>query len=88
MDITKLEITKYFPLILGSARENPMTIVSAHTGSGKSLGIPRLFAKGENRVMVAVPTVLGVRDLFNKQKLFSPPIKVGTAAEGDVNYEL
>ena len=87
MDITKLEITKYFPLILGSARENPMTIVSAHTGSGKSLGIPRLFAKGENRVMVAVPTVLGVRDLFNKQKLFSPPIKVGTAAEGDVNYE-
>jgi len=79
--------------------DNPVIIVSASTGSGKSTLIPKYLSEygkqvvyrfpGQStipRIIVSVPTVVSAKLLYKYQSKISPDKSVGYAAEGDIHY--
>src|SRR6185437_12368678 len=65
-----LVIAKYVPQILKLIQENPVTKISAETGSGKSLGVPVFASKfigtsNPKPIFVTGPTRISVRNLYN-----------------------
>lgn len=81
-----MEIDKYIPQILDAIESNPIVSVSAPTGSGKSIGIPKGAAEQGFRIFVGVPTIAAARTLMTYQNKISPNIPVGFGAEGEKNY--
>jgi HrpA-like RNA helicase len=67
-------------------REN-YSVLIAPTGSGKSTLIPPAFAVCLNaKVFCSQPTIVAVEDTGRIIKKWYPTLKVGTASEGNVNY--
>ena len=86
MNLT-LKITPHLVPILKLISENAEVVVSAPTGTGKSLGIPWAVAKTGARIFVSVPTVTAALSLYETQKKLSSNVKIGFAAEGKVFYD-
>ena len=86
MNLT-LKITPHLVPILKLISENAEVVVSAPTGTGKSLGIPWAVAKTGARIFVSVPTVTAALSLYETQKKLSSDVKIGFAAEGKVFYD-
>lgn len=82
-----MQIIPYLPQIGKKISENAVTVVSAPTGSGKSIGIPSTFGQSGYRVFISVPTVTAARSLANYQKMITDNVTVGFAAEGEVRYD-
>lgn len=59
----KLAIDPYLNEIIQIVTKYPVTMISAPTGTGKSLGIPRAIANKGYRIIVSVPTVTAVHSL-------------------------
>lgn len=72
--------------ILEMVRDNPVSAIMAPTGSGKSVRCPAAMAKEGARVFVVEPTVVSVETLAYYVKELNPDLKVGKAAEGNVQY--
>lgn len=97
-NINSLYIHKFLPEILDKLENNKIIIIQSPTGTGKSLGIPKSFIEKYNksttsmsntkRIFISVPTIAAVFNLYETQKLLSPNIEVGYAAEGDIKYNI
>lgn len=81
-----LKITPHLVNILQLVANNPEVIVSAPTGTGKSLGIPWAVAQTGAKIFISVPTVTAAVSLSETQKKLSPNLAVGYAAESNVRY--
>ncbi len=81
-----LPINSHLPAISKLISTNPILVVSAPTGVGKSIGIPWYLARMGYRVLSAVPTVTAVESLAARQKQVNPSIAIGVAAESIVDY--
>jgi len=86
-----MEIVKDSASIFELASNNDFILVSAPTGSGKSIALPAFFAAHGYRCMVSVPTVVSAISLSNYQRYINKKsesnVRVGYAAEGDVKYD-
>lgn len=81
-----MQIIPYLSEIGQIISQNVVTIVSAPTGSGKSIGIPSSFGQSGVRIFISIPTITAARSLANYQKMVTPNVSVGFAAEGDIEY--
>lgn len=80
-------INSHIVPILKEVKRNPIVVVNAPTGSGKSLGIPMALGAINTRTFVSVPTRTAATSLYNTQKIMSSGnFEVGYAAEGDIMY--
>lgn len=86
MAASNLIITPHLPMILDSVKSNLVTQVTAPTGSGKSIGIPKMLGEAGYKVFVSVPTRVSAMSLCNYLKTISS-LRVGYAAEGNVYYD-
>jgi HrpA-like RNA helicase len=84
-----LAIAPQLPAIITLIRNEIFTIITAPTGSGKSLGIPAALAAAGFRVMISVPTRASVWSLVNIQRsrlTHAPWIPKGIALTDYVSY--
>lgn len=81
-----LIITEHLPPIVASIEKELTNQVTAPTGSGKSIGIPKALAEKGKRVFISEPTRISAITLSSFQRTLSPNISVGHAAEGQANY--
>lgn len=73
--------------ILRLIKSNKVVSVSAPTGSGKSLALPKSIAEEIGVCMVAIPTRTAVRSLVSYQKSVSPNLFIGSAADEIIEYD-
>jgi HrpA-like RNA helicase len=81
-----LVITPHLSSILEAVESNLVTQVTAPTGSGKSIGIPKMLGEAGYKVFVSVPTRVSAMSLCNYLGTIST-VRVGYAAEGNVCYD-
>lgn len=82
-----LPINNYLPEILESIANNPVTLVKAETGSGKSVYTLKAIAESGLSVFASVPTRLSASSLCDFVKTLNPNLSVGYAAEGTSVYD-
>lgn len=81
-----LPILNHIDKILTLIEDNLVVQINAPTGSGKSVGIPKILAEQNKRVFVSVPTRVSATSLHNYLNYLNPKISIGYAAEGNVMY--
>nr|QBK90319.1 MAG: ATP-dependent helicase [Pithovirus LCPAC102] len=86
IDISTLSISPYLDNIAKTILNYPATMISAPTGSGKSIGIPGIMAMMGYKIMVSVPTVTAAISLSNSSKLFFPKLKIGYTTGNKAYY--
>lgn len=82
-----MQIAEYLSSILEEISKYPVVSVISPTGSGKSVGIPAAISRLQVKCFVTVPTITAAISLSSYQKYVSPHVKVGYAAEGNVQYD-
>lgn len=63
-----MQITQYLPKIIEVISKNDVSMVTAPTGTGKSIGIPMALAASNKKVYIAVPTAIAAKSLCNYQR--------------------
>lgn len=83
------KIAEYSKQILEAFSGSKVLVISAPTGSGKSLYVPKLLSETYPtlRIFNVQPTISATITLYQRQSKQSESIKVGFAAEGDINYD-
>lgn len=62
-------ISPHIPSILEAVKAHEVVLVSASTGSGKSLALAPELSAGKSRVFITVPTVAAAKLLYDRQKV-------------------
>lgn len=83
-----LYIYDYLHHILEELENNNIILIKSPTGSGKSLGIPKVINEKypDYRIFVSIPTIAVVINLYKIQKYLSPNINIGYAADSEKHY--
>ena len=81
----KLAIDPYLNEIIQIVTKYPVTMISAPTGTGKSIGIPHAIANKGYRIFVSIPTVTAVHSLT--QIAQKSGLKIGYAVGTQSYYE-
>lgn len=66
MKLSNYPVDDYRGEIVASVEANPVTVIVAETGAGKSTGVPEYLAKAGYRVIVTEPTVLAAEELAER----------------------
>ena len=87
MDHTSFKITSHVNKILSLIRSNPLTVVIAPPGYGKSIGLPLSIAETQSRVFVSVSQPSSAQALYDIQSKNSSSVGLGTHNHTNYNHE-